>query len=388
MPAEQTQTADVIVVGGGVTGIAVARDLAADHDVVVVEKGQVAAEASGLAAGLIGLRATYPETPAISDHAAAFFESYDGTGQFAYEQREYVRLVPPNAAVEIHREANAAGDGHAGTFHTPAELGDRYRRLKMAEFAGAVEYDAAPGHGWLDPFTFAATLQDDAEARGATVRTETPVTELVVEDDQVVGVELPGTTVRAPTVVVAAGWWTPRLVADIVELPVRPYRTQCLVLDPGEDVSDLPMGALPEEHVYWRPERNGDLLVGGWSFPVENPETASRSEDEGFRDHVARVVPRIFDGMDSAGFVDGWAGVDAATPDTCPVIDAPANAPDGLVVATGFHGRGVMTAPVTAAAVRSLVTDTNAPFPLDPFRLERFNSRSPDFEFQSISSTE
>ncbi|WP_049901428.1 NAD(P)/FAD-dependent oxidoreductase [Halococcus agarilyticus] len=388
MSAEQTQTADVIVVGGGVAGIAIARDLAADHDVAVIEKGQVAAEASGLAAGLIGLRATYPEEPAISDHAAAFFESYDGTGQFAYERREYVRLVPSDAAVEIHREANAAGDGHAGTFRTPAELRERYRRLNADGFAGGVEYDAAPGHGWLDPFTFAATLQDDAEARGATVHTETPVTDLLVEGGEVVGVETPDTTFRAPTVVVAAGWWTPRLLDGIVELPIRPYRTQCLVLDPGEDVSDLPMGSLPEEHVYWRPERNGDLLVGGWSFAVEEPAAASRSEDEGFRDHVARVVPRIFEGMDGAGFVDGWAGVDAATPDTIPVIDAPADAPDGLVVATGFHGRGVMTAPVTATAVRSLVTDADAPFPLDPFRVNRFESRSPDFEFRSISATE
>lgn len=388
MPAKQTQTADVIVIGGGVAGIAVARDLAADHDIVVIEKGQVAAEASGLAAGLIGLRATYPETPAISDHAADFFESYDGTGQFSYERREYVRLIPTDVSVEIHREANTAGDGHAGTFRMPAELRDRYRRLKMAEFAGAVEYDAAPGHGWLDPFTFAATLRNDAETRGAIVRTETPMTDLVVEDDQVTGVELPETTIRAPMVVVAAGWWTPRLLDGIVELPVRPYRTQCLVLDPSEDVSDLPMGSLPEEHIYWRPEQNGDLLVGGWSFPVEEPEAASRSEDERFRDHVARVVPRIFDEMDQAGFVDGWAGVDAATPDTHPVIDAPADAPDGLVVATGFHGRGVMTAPVTATAVRSLVTDTNAPFPLDSFRVDRFESRSPDFEFQSISAAE
>lgn len=387
MLAEQMRTADVIVCGGGVAGIAVARKLATDHDVVVIEKGQVAAEASGLAAGLIGLRATYPETPAISDHAATFFESYNA-GHFSYERREYVRLVPPDAAVEIHREANAAGDGHAGIFRTPEELGNRYRRVNVAEFAGAVEYDAAPGHGWLDPFTFATTLRDDAEARGATVLTETSVTDLLVEADQIVGVELPGTTVRAPSVVVAAGWWTPRLLADLVDLPVRPYRTQCLVLDPGEDVSDLPMGSLPEEHIYWRPERNGDLLVGGWSFPVEDPRTASRSEDEEFRDHVARVIPQVFEGMDEAGFVDGWAGVDAATPDTRPVIDAPSDAPDGLVVATGFHGRGVMTAPVTATAVRGLVTDADAPFPLDPFRLERFESRSPDFEFQSISATE
>jgi sarcosine oxidase subunit beta len=388
MLSEQTQTADVIVVGGGIAGMAIARELATDHEVIVVEKDQVASEASGLAAGLIGLRATYPDVPAISDHAADFFKSYDGTGQFSYEQREYVRLIPPEAEMKVHTEVSTAGDGHSGTFLSSEEIQGRYRRLNADAFAGAVEYPAAPGHGWLDPFTFATTMRDDAEARGAMIRTETSVTDLIVEDDRVVGVKLPGETIRAPSVIVAAGWWTPRLLDDYVELPVRPYRTQCIVLDPGEDVSDLPMGSLPEEHLYWRPERNGDVLIGGWSFPVDEPNKASQMEDEAFRDHVAAIVPQVFDGMDEAGFVNGWAGVDAATPDTRPIIDTPSDAPNGLVVATGFHGRGVMTAPVTAMAVRSLVTDENASFPLDPFRLDRFASHSPDFEFQSISATE
>lgn len=388
MSSEQTQIADVIVVGGGVAGIAVARELATDHEVVVVEKDQVASEASGLAAGLIGLRATYPDIPLISDHAAEFFESYDGTGQFSYEQREYVRLLPPEAAVNVYKEVSTAGDGHAGTFLSPEEIQEQYRRVNTVAFAGAVEYPAAPGHGWLDPFTFATTMRDDAEARGAMIRTETPVTDLIVEDDRVVGVKLPGETIEAPSVIVAAGWWTPRLLEDYVELPIRPYRTQCIVLDSGEDVSDFPMGSLPEEHLYWRPEQNGDLLVGGWSFPIETPEAASQTEDEAFRDHVAAIVPQIFEGMDEARFVNGWAGVDAATPDTRPIIDTPSDAPNGLIVATGFHGRGVMTAPVTAMAVRSLVTDEDATFPLDPFRLDRFASHSPDFEFQSISATE
>jgi sarcosine oxidase subunit beta len=388
MSSEQTQIADVIVVGGGIAGIAVARELATDHEVVVIEKDQVASEASGLAAGLIGLRATYPDIPAISDYAADFFESYDGTGQFSYERREYVRLIPPEAEVNVHKEVSTADDGHAGTFLSPGEVQRRHRRVNTAAFAGAIEYPAAPGHGWLDPFTFATTMRDDAEARGATIHTETSVTDLIVEDDRVVGVEMSGGTIRAPLVIVAAGWWTPRLLDDYVELPVQPYRTQCIVLDPGEDVSNLPMGSLPEEHLYWRPEQNGDLLVGGWSFPVDTPNSASQTEDEAFRDHVAAIVPQIFDGMDEAGFVNGWAGVDAATPDTHPIIDTPPNAPRGLVVATGFHGRGVMTSPITATAVRSLVTNEDTPFPLDPFRLDRFASRSPDFEFQSISAVE
>jgi len=159
------------------------------------------------------------------------------------------------------------------------------------------------------------------------------------------------------------------------------------VLDPGEALADdFPMGWIPGEHVYFRPEHNGDLLVGGWSFAEGDPDAASDSEDEAFRDHVADLVPRFLREADRARYVDGWAGVDGATPDTRPIVDAPGDAPDGLVVATGFHGRGVMTAPVAATAVRSLLGGESPPFPIDCFALDRFDSRSPDFEFESISA--
>lgn len=63
------------------------------------------------------------------------------------------------------------------------------------------------------------------------------------------------------------------------------------------------------------------------------------------------------------------------------IVDAPAEAPDGLVVATGFHAGGIMTSPAAGAAIRELVADDPAPFPLDSFALDRFDTREPDFEF-------
>ncbi|WP_154020450.1 FAD-dependent oxidoreductase [Halorubrum halophilum] len=84
--------------------------------------------------------------------------------------------------------------------------------------------------------------------------------------------------------------------------------------------------------------------------------------------------------------VDGWAGIDGATPDTRPIIDSPGDAPDGLVIAAGFHGRGVMSAPVARRLIRSLVAAEDSPLPSEPFSLDRFSSRSPDFEFMSISA--
>lgn len=253
----------------------------------------------------------------------------------------------------------------------------------MDGFAGAVEYRDT---GWVDPYSYATALAGDARERGATVRTGTTVTDLLVEDGVVAGVETNRGSDHADEVVVAAGWRSRDLLADIVELPLRPYRTQCVVLEPDEPLSEsFPLVRVRSEHLYMRPEHNGDLLVGGSPHLTDDPEGASSNADESFRTLCAETVPDLFYGFDDAGVVNDWAGIDAATPDARPIVDAPANAPDGLVVATGFNGLGVMLSPVVGPAARELLGGTPAPFPLDPFDLGRFEGAGADFGLTSTS---
>ncbi|WP_227378238.1 NAD(P)/FAD-dependent oxidoreductase [Haladaptatus halobius] len=376
---------DIIVVGGGVIGCAVARKLATHLNVLIIERKQIAAEATALAAGEITMAPSYTDSPSISDYANEFFRDYDGTGQFEFTERPSLELVPRDHEQEARRRVERlATDGVTVSFMEPDAVEADFPRFDLEEFVGVVKHQDT---GFVDPYTFTMTLKDDAESRGATILTDTTVTGLRITDERVKGVETSSGTFDAPYVVVAAGWRTERFLRDHVQLPIRPYRTQCVVLDPNEDAgNEFPMGWIPGEHVYFRPEHNGDLLVGGWSFAEDDPEGASKSEDKAFRDHVANLIPRFLRGFERARFVNGWAGVDGATPDTHPIIDAPSDVPDGLVIASGFHGRGVMTAPIAATVVQSLIVGERCPFSRAPFVLSRFDSRSPDFEFHSISA--
>jgi glycine/D-amino acid oxidase-like deaminating enzyme len=134
-----------------------------------------------------------------------------------------------------------------------------------------------------------------------------------------------------------------------------------------------------------RPEHNGDLLVGGMAELVDDPGAASTSADEAFRDQCAAAVPDLFYGFDTAGVVNDWAGVDTASPDARPIIDAPTETPDGLVVATGFNGLGVMVSPVVGPAVRELLGGASAPFALSSFSMERFDRTGVEFDLRSTS---
>ena len=377
---------DVIVVGGGINGCVAARDLAPDHEVLVLEKGQIAGETTGKASGLVSIVHDYEGHPAAARYAIDFFEAYDGTGNFTYTDRANVELV--TAAAEADRRDSAArfaDEGFDVSFLTTREIEDRYPdTFVLDEFVGAIEFREG---GWVDPYTFTITLKDDAEDRGADFETGVTVEGILTEDGQVTGVRTDDGTVEAPSVVVAAGWQTREMVAPYATLPVRPFRYQTVNLETSREFEDwYPVAWEGITNLYWRPEHNGDLHVGGGTYFSAEPPSVRSSVTEEFRNLVARAIFQYVAGIEDARIVSGdiCPTGDAATPDGYPIIDAPGDAPDGLVVATGSHGFGIMAAPVTGAAVRSLVTGEEPPFALEPFALDRFESQSTDFGSEYI----
>ncbi|NHN46140.1 FAD-binding oxidoreductase [Halostella sp. JP-L12] len=385
--------ADALVVGGGVIGCAVARALARDREVRLLERDRIAAGATGRAAGEVTMTPAYSDLPSVAAHANAFFRDYGGAD---FVERPSLELVPPAREDEARRRVDRLADDEVPVaFLAPERVEDRYPRLSLAAFAGAVRYGET---GFLDADAFTAALAADARERGATVETGVTVSEVLVEDGRVVGAATDDGERRAPTVVVAAGWRTEPLLRDVLRLPIRPYRTQCVRVSLGRPLDgEFPMGWVPGDGVYLRPTPDGGLLVVGGAVAVGSPAEAphevdsaeaNHDADPAFRDRVLERLPRFLRDAADARIVDHWAGVDGATPDTRPIVDAPADAPEGLVAATGFHGRGVMTAPVAATAVRAVTTGGSAPFPLVAFALDRFESRSRAFPFYGIEEAE
>jgi glycine/D-amino acid oxidase-like deaminating enzyme len=400
---------EVVVVGGGVIGCAIARELAVDRRVLLLERDRIAAGATGRAAGEVTMSPSYPDYPGIAAHANAFFDRYDATGAIEYVEAPSVEPVSPDreeaARARVDRLRNEVADGGLDVaFESPDAVERRWPALDMSGYAGAVRFANA---GYLDPAELADALRADAEESGARVETGVTVTGIRVDGEgdnggdgtepvggtdggadsgSVVGVETDHGAIDCSTVVAAAGWRTRELLAPDLPIPIRPYRTQCVVVrSPALRGRDVPMGWLPGPDVYFRPMGEDELLVGGRSAAVDDPAAASRSADEAFREHASEIGSDLLADPDPVRIVDDWAGVDAATPDTRPIVDRPAAGPDGLAVATGFHGRGIMTAPVAATLIRHRIEGTDPPFPGDPFALSRFEDRSADFRFASIS---
>lgn len=374
---------DVVIVGGGVIGCAAARWLAPDHDVLLLEGDQLAGGTSGKASGMVTNGASFRAHPEFARTATDFFREFDGTGSFTFTERESVGLVPEDGDSWAREEAARMREADFDVaFASAPTLEERYPGVfDLDGYDGALVYGET---GWLDPYTYTMTLADAAKDRGADVRTGVRVTSLLVEDGAVVGIESTDETVRADAVVIAAGWRAREVCLPHLELPVRPFRWQAATLDPGRDIPDwYPMGWDPTVDRYWRPEHNGSIHVGGGEVAVTNPGSRQSTVPEDFTLQLATEMPDRLHHLEAATFVRGdtCPTGDASTPDTYPIIDAPTEGPENLVVATGFHIGGVMSSPAVAEAVRSLVTGGEATFSLDPFRLNRFDTRGTDFPF-------
>ena len=375
---------DVLVVGAGVAGCQVARELAADHDVTVLDRQGVASGATGLSAGIVAPTLFYAETPDVARYANQFFREFDGTEGFEFTHRNRLDFVTEGEVAE-HRERaeRLADEGFPVRYLEADEIPADYPDFtpEDTEFVGAVEFEDT---GWVDPYSYANALAAVARERGATFETDVTVESVSTADGAVTGVETDAGRYDADAVVLAACWRTQDLLPGDTEIPIRPYRTQVLILEPDEPLSEtFPLGRIGSEHLYFRPEHNGDLLIGGEHHLVDDPTAVSGDADETFKLDVADFVPSLMTGFDNAGFVNGWAGVDAATPDTRPIIDTVG--PEGLAVATGFNGLGVMASPVVGPTMRERLTGEAAPFTTEPFSLDRFDSLSAEFEYVSTS---
>lgn len=379
---------DVVVVGGGVSGCASAYHLAPDHDVTVVDKGQIAGEASGLAAGLVAPTLFYSDKPAVARYANAWFREFDGTGQFTFHQRPRIEFIQPDSEhLARDRAGRLSDEGFPVAFLEPDEVEVEYPWFDASRFAGAVEYADT---GWVDPYEYTVALQKAAEDRGVDVSANTPVHDIDVHDDTAT-VELADETLTADHVVVATGWRTRDLLSDYLDLSLQPFRLQCAMLRPEERLDQtFPLGRVARDDLYFRGELNGDLLVGGGEYLEDTPEPIAGGAgiDDAFRQHVATTVPTFIEGFERAEFVDGWSGIDAATPDTLPLLGSPSGLPDQIVVSTGFNGLGMVNSPIAAAVVRAVITGEEAPFPVESFAVDRFPKATTDFELRGTFEME
>jgi len=353
---------NVVVVGGGIVGVASAYYLAErGADVTLFEKGSLGAGSTERSAGGIRAQFSTPVNVELSLSSMAVWERFEAEFgvDIAYRRPGYLFLARTEETAERFRETVRMQHdrGVPSEVLDPAAARERCPGLREEAFVAATY---SPTDGFADPGLALRGYSRAADAAGVTIRTKTPVTDVHRAGGRVVGVSADGERVDADYVVNAAGAWSARVAAMAdADLPIAPRRRQVLVVDPETEVPEsVPLTIDLDTGSYFRPEREGAALVGGHfsaDDPDADPDRFSESVD---LDWAATAIEGAADvatyfGPDSR-IRRGWAGLYAVTPDHHPIVEETV---PGLLTAAGFSGHGFQHAPATGQIVAELAFD-------------------------------
>jgi glycine oxidase len=366
---------DVVVAGGGVTGLGIAwRAAAAGLDVAVCDPAP-GRGASWAAAGMLA-----PVTEVHYGEQALLALNLESAGRwpaFAAELEAFTGLE--------------VGYRRCGTLLVARDADDLAALQRLAAYQREVGLEAervgsracrqleprlsprvrggilVPGDHQVDNRALVRALLRACELAGVTVRAAA-VESVAVRAERVAGVALAGGgAVACPTVVLAAGCWSAGIggLPPSVLPPVRPVKGQLLHL---RGPADPPLlgGNLRGLDVYLVPRADGRLVVGATVEERGFDTTATAGAVHELLRDAVELLPDVAE----LELTETVAGLRPGSPDNAPLLGP--SALDGLVVAAGHWRNGILLAPVTADTVGELLAGGRVPELIAPFGPRRF----------------
>ncbi len=355
-------TADVIIIGGGVQGASLAFHLAQrGAKPLVLEKQFVAAGATGRSSGLVRMHYDVREDTELAWVSFQYFRNWREMvgGECGFTRTGFLQLVAP-ADIETLK-ANVAMHQEIGV---PVLLIDTQdvRRLAPSFATDDVQLAAyEPESGYAMPSDTAAAFMNAARERGARLVQQCAVTSLVTSGGRVSAVETTQGRFSAPIVVNAAGAWAGKInEMAALDLPYDTWRHDTMFVQrPPQIGLGHPTVIDFANEMYFRPE--GSLTLVGLEDGNQLGESPDSDTDHARPGFVERGIDRIcrrIPIMENGALHSAHGGYDGITPDQHPVLGAAG--PDGFYLDCGFSGTGFKTAPAVGLCMAELILDGEA----------------------------
>ena len=372
----------IIIVGGGIIGVASAYHLGkAGFQVILLEREATLGELT-TAASLQAVRAQFtdPVNIAMMKESLDFYENFNQRldlpdHDIGFHQQGYLFVTSEEDTAARMQERVAYQHAHGLPDVEYLEGDELHQRFSyLAPEARAATFRQRDG--WISAHEVLLGFRQAARRYDVEFRTRTEVLKLLQRGDRIVGVVTPEGELEADAVVLAAGPFTAQLARTAeVDLPLEPVRRHRVVIGAHELIPHWGAMTIDEDTgAHWRPEGPGAALA--WAEP-EDPSPPQRhvSPDPKFTFRVMEGVYRLNPfWLDVAETLTRdniflHAGQYTVTPDHNPII-GPVEERPGLWVISGFSGHGVMATPASTRLLADLMTGVIA---LDgnPYALDR-----------------
>jgi len=380
--------ADVVIIGGGVIGSSVAYHLAKEKiGAVVLDKEDFISGSSGACEGLLLLQSKKPgihlELAMASTRRFPQLSEELGS-EIEYEQKGGLVIIESEEELDAMKlfveKQKACG--------VDLTLLDRDQTLEMepALSQHIIGATYSPSEGQVNPFLLTRAFLGAAEKLGAKVFTHAEVRGIGISKGHINAVNTTKGRIETPLVINAAGA-SASTIGDLVNLkiPVKPRRGQILVT---ESVPPLVRYCILSA-TYIAAKFNPSLAEsGGMGFAVEQTKNGnvligSTREFVGFDrqttfdgvNTIAGQILRVFPGFKDLHVIRAYAGLRPYTPDGLPILGT-VEGLEGFIMAAGHEGDGITLSPVTGEIIAKVITQGEIPFPMDHFKLERFDTAS------------
>jgi len=378
-----TDSADIVVIGAGVVGSAIAFHLArfGAQRVLVLDRLGIGAGTSAQSSGILRTHYSVPENVAMARDSLAAFQDFaayvgDDDASSGLVQCGYLIASPDGPRLDALR-ASLTQQQQMGVEVQLIDAAQAAERLPVARFDDAALIGFEPEAGFADAYLVATGFARAARRMGVRFREGVSVTGLKRSGSRITGVHTDQGDVDAGLVVSAQNIWTPELEAVTgLSLPVTPERHAVFALEgPAPYTHAMPvykdLGS--PGMLYCRSYGGRQMLVseGTAGERLANPEIEQGPISMDMTIQVAEQVADRFPGWEEAGIASSWTGVYDVTPDWNPVL-GPAPGLDGLVLAFGFSGHGFKLSPAVGRLVAQSALGLPTTLPLGPFSLARF----------------
>ncbi|HTP07773.1 MAG TPA: FAD-binding oxidoreductase [Anaerolineae bacterium] len=386
------RSAEIIIIGGGAIGCAIAEALARRDAgrVLVIERNTLASGSTSQAAALLTVVRPQPLLiPLVQETLRVIHALSEAAGEelgLHAVGSLHVATTPTTqrALIDLVRLAQH--------FSLRAEWIDRAEASRRAPWLTAPDEARCAfmsDEAFIDPYLLTQALAQAARQRGAEFIENCAVTDIAREANAVTGVTTDHGFISAPLVIDAAGAWAALLATPLeVFLPMAPVRSHYWITAPAELFTPIqPIAILPDARAYTRPE-NGALLFGvresaALSFdprqlPAQMNGYVKRYDRNGWQSlleglpSLAQFVPALPD-LPIAHYI---AGLSTYTPDGLPLLGGLAGL-KGFLAATGCSGAGMALCGGIGRIIAELATGQTPLCAIEPFRLERFGVVDP-----------
>lgn len=366
--------AKIVIIGGGIMGLATAYHLARRgiRDVVVLEKSYLCSGASGRNGG--GVRAQW----STATNVRLMMESIRMCRQFAREmginvwfrQGGYLFLARSESQLEV-LEASVKLQNENGLQTRMLEPAEAKKLVPELDTEGVIGASYNPTDGVVFPWPVVWGYARGCERLGVEIEIFTEVTALEWVGGRVGRVVTGRGTIETDTVVNATGAWSPE-VAKLVglELPNHPHRHEICSTESLKPFLK-PLVADLGDGLYFSQSMRGEI-VGGITDPLA-PERLDQSSSLRFLGLYSRSLTRVMPCLGEVKVLRQWAGCYDVTPDGKPIVGPVAELP-GFVQLCGFVGYGFMMAPVVGKIMADYLATGIEPEVFRQWRLERFRS--------------